>query len=154
CCAVLEELGQADPLLRELAEPASDHFQDEDGCRHALERFAEIPREGAPGNPGARQGAGQAAGFAPRPLTGRLGAYEVLDLRGGGGMGAVYRARHAHLKRLVALKTLPADCLGDTRALERFRREIETVARLDHPNIVRASDAGEEGDILYLVMDY
>src|SRR5437762_2659566 len=49
---------------------------------------------------------------------------------------------------------LSADRLGDPAAVARFRREMEAVGKLDHPNLVRASDAGEAGGIHFLVMDY
>ena len=59
-------------------------------------------------------------------------------------MGTVYKARHTRLKRIVALKVLPKDRLGDEQAVARFQREMEAVGRLDHPNIVRAMDARED----------
>src|SRR5262249_35554521 len=77
----------------------------------------------------------------PPPL-GRIGPYLLLGKLGQGGMGAVYRAVHDHLKWTVALKTLAAERIIDPHAIARFRREAEVVARLDHPNVVRAKDAG------------
>ena len=67
-------------------------------------------------------------------------------------MGVVYRAIHSRLKRPVAIKVLRPGRLDDPRALARFEREMEAVARLDHPNIVRALDAGEDGGRHYFVM--
>src|ERR1700732_4434599 len=65
----------------------------------------------------------------------KLGHYEILSLLGQGGMGEVYRARDATLKRDVALKVLPATLLRDHERMARFQREAEVLASLDHPNI-------------------
>ena len=75
-----------------------------------------------------------------------LGNYEIQKLIGRGGMGCVYQAKHLHLNRLVAIKVLPNNKLQDPAALERFRREIEAVAKLEHPNVVQATDAGDVND--------
>lgn len=83
-----------------------------------------------------------------------LGNYELLNKVGQGGMGAVYKARHKNLDKLVAVKLLPHDYLKNDRAVARFRREMLAVGRLDHPNIVRAMDAGEIDGTHYLVMEY
>jgi serine/threonine-protein kinase len=65
-----------------------------------------------------------------------LGHYRVLDKLGAGGMGEVYRAEDSTLKRQVALKVLPAELAASQERLERFQREAETLAAIDHPNIV------------------
>ncbi len=90
-----------------------------------------------------------AAGGPP----GRLRDYQLLDKIGQGGMGAVYRARHTRLDRVVALKVLPAAHLDDPAAVARFQREMKAVGKLDHENIVRATDAGEESGAHFLVME-
>src|SRR5262245_18865063 len=66
-------------------------------------------------------------------------------------MGAVYKARHCQLDRPVALKVLPVEISLDENFAARFRREAQTLARLDHPNIVRVFDFGEttEGHLFY-----
>jgi eukaryotic-like serine/threonine-protein kinase len=84
----------------------------------------------------------------------RLGAYRLLSHIGKGGMGQVFLAEHVHLKRTVALKILPPDRAGDPALLRRFYREMEAIGRLEHPNVVRARDAGEADGYHYLVMDY
>lgn len=84
----------------------------------------------------------------------RLGEYELLDKLGEGGMGAVYKARHTKLKRIVALKILPREKTSDLQAIARFEREMEAVGQLDHANIVRAYDAREIDGIHFLVMEY
>ncbi len=65
----------------------------------------------------------------------KLGPYEILSPIGSGGMGEVYRARDAKLKRDVALKVLPEAFARDPERLARFQREAEVLASLNHPNI-------------------
>ena len=83
-----------------------------------------------------------------------LGPYQLLDKLGEGGMGAVYKARHVKLGRLVALKVLPPHVLSRPDALSRFEREMKAVGALSHPNVVQALDAGEIGGVHYLSMEY
>lgn len=88
----------------------------------------------------------------PLPLV--LGDYEIRDRIGAGGMGEVYKASHRRMKRVVALKILPAQLTDDEAALKRFNREVEIVASLEHPNIVTAHDAGEQDGTHYLIMQF
>ena len=90
----------------------------------------------------------------PPRTSERLGDYELLKKLGQGGMGTVYQAQHVRLKRVVALKVLPANRLGNPAAITRFEREVEAVGRLDHPHIVRALDAREVDGIRFLVMEH
>ncbi len=80
--------------------------------------------------------------------------YELQEKIGEGGMGAVYRAMHVNLKRAVAIKVLPKDLTSDDEAISRFRREMEAVGRVVHPNIVLAHDAGEVDNQHFLVMEF
>ncbi len=89
---------------------------------------------------------------APVPI-GHLGHYALLQKLGQGGMGAVYRARHERLDKMVAIKILPPDCMNDPQAVSRFQREMRAVGKLQHPNIVIAHDAGESNDCHFLVME-
>lgn len=82
-----------------------------------------------------------------------LGDYTLLEIIGSGGMGTVYKAIHRTMDRLVALKTLPPALTESPDALRRFRREAQAVARLSHPNIVVAHDAGEADGVHFLVME-
>lgn len=84
----------------------------------------------------------------------RLGQYELLEELGRGGMGIVYRARHLQLERIVALKILHDSCLDSADAVKRFRQEMKAVGKLDHPNIVQATDAGQVDERHYLAMEY
>ena len=81
-----------------------------------------------------------------------LGHYKILDKLGVGGMGEVYRAEDSTLKRQVALKVLPADLASSQERLDRFQREAETLAALDHPNIVHIHTVEEEGGVRFLTM--
>ncbi|AUX45280.1 uncharacterized protein SOCE26_067610 [Sorangium cellulosum] len=82
----------------------------------------------------------------------RLGDYEILDRLGEGGMGVVYRARQVRADRIVALKMLPGGPFAGMAAARLFQREIEAVARLDHPNIVPILDVGEHEGRPYFTM--
>ncbi len=83
-----------------------------------------------------------------------LGDYVILQQIGAGGMGKVYLAEHCRMKRQVALKSLPLRMVPDEQAIGRFHREVQAAAKLTHPNIVTAYDAGEDKEIHYFVMEY
>jgi formylglycine-generating enzyme required for sulfatase activity/tRNA A-37 threonylcarbamoyl transferase component Bud32 len=83
-----------------------------------------------------------------------IGPYVVLDRLGEGGMGQVFKARHQVMKRLVAVKVIRKGILSYGEQVQRFYREIEAVARLSHPNIVLAHDAGRVGDVHFFAMEY
>jgi len=80
--------------------------------------------------------------------------FEILELIGAGGMGAVYKGRQPNLDRNIALKILSRDLAEDPAFVERFNREARMLARLDHPNIVTVFDFGSKGPFLYLLMEY
>lgn len=82
------------------------------------------------------------------------GVYEIKALIASGGMGEIYRAFDTRLQRIVAIKTLPAHVSRDPAWRERFRREAQSVSRLNHPHICTLHDIGIEGDVQYLVMEY
>jgi tRNA A-37 threonylcarbamoyl transferase component Bud32 len=82
--------------------------------------------------------------------------FEILELIGSGGMGAVFKVRQPKLDRLVALKVLPKSLAGDERFTERFTREARALAKLNHPNIVAVHDFGESeiGGFHFLLMEF
>jgi serine/threonine protein kinase len=89
------------------------------------------------------------------PMIGeRIGNVVIRKLIGRGGMGAVYLGYQESLDRYVAVKILPAEMLNDSDLLARFRREALSVARLNHPNLVRIYDAVNVGDLHCLIMEY
>ena len=83
-----------------------------------------------------------------------LGPYRLESKLGQGGMGAVYKATHTKLDKVVALKVLPLQVTKSPQLIARFEREMKAVGKLDHPQIVRAMDAGEIDGIHYLAMEY
>jgi tRNA A-37 threonylcarbamoyl transferase component Bud32 len=89
----------------------------------------------------------------PDELARRLPELEQFELIGQGGMGVVYKARHRKLDRPVAVKVLYADVRDDVAFAERFTREAQTMAQLDHPNVVRVYDFGHRDDLYYLIME-
>jgi formylglycine-generating enzyme required for sulfatase activity len=82
------------------------------------------------------------------------GKYEVLGKLGEGGMGSVWKAKHAFLDCLVAIKVLKTGVTADPEAADRFLQEMRAVGKLQHPRIVRALDAERAGNLLLLVMEY
>jgi serine/threonine protein kinase len=84
----------------------------------------------------------------------RLGPYEVLAPIGAGGMGEVYKGRDTRLNRDVAIKVLPEHLALNAEVRERFQREAETIANLNHPNICTLYDIGEKDGTQFLVMEY
>ena len=83
-----------------------------------------------------------------------LGKYKLLGFLGSGGMSSVYLAEHTLMRRKQAIKVLPKKRVGDASYLDRFKLEAFATAALDHPNIVRAYDIDNEGDVHYLVMEF
>jgi len=83
----------------------------------------------------------------------RLGAYEVIEPIGAGGMGEVYRARDERLKRDVAVKVLPEHLSDNPEYLGRFEREAQAVAQLSHPNILAIHDVGRDHGVSYAVTE-
>ncbi len=83
-------------------------------------------------------------------MENRIGEYQLLALLGHGGMASVYRAKHVRLNKQFAIKVLSGSKLEDPQAIVRFEREMKALGRLDHPNIVQATDAGTSTGCLIL----
>ena len=83
-----------------------------------------------------------------------LGNYRILDKLGQGGMGMVLKAEHSRMRRQVALKVMSAAAVKSKEAVQRFQREVQAAAKLDHPNIVPAYDADEADGTHFLVMQF
>jgi serine/threonine protein kinase len=88
----------------------------------------------------------------PGSLVG--GRYKILGAAGEGGMGVVYKAEDTKLRRMVALKFLPAATALDPEAKRRFLREAQAAAILDHPNICPVYEADESGGEMFLTMAF
>ena len=79
---------------------------------------------------------------------------EILECLGRGGMGVVYKARQKTLNRFVALKLLAPERVHDAKFAERFAREAQALAALNHPNIVTIHDFGQAGGFYFLLMEF
>lgn len=91
----------------------------------------------------------------PGSLIGKsLGQFEILDEIGRGGMATVFRARQKTINRTVAVKVLPPGLLHDPGFYERFIREVDVIAHLEHPHILPIYDFGEVDGIPYIAMRY
>ncbi len=83
-----------------------------------------------------------------------LGQFELLEEVGRGGMASVYRARQSSINRIVAIKVLPASLLHDPTFYERFTREVDVIAHLEHPHILPIYDYGEVDGTPFIAMRY
>lgn len=84
----------------------------------------------------------------------KIPGYRLLSVAGRGGMGIVYRAVQESIGRQVAVKILPTATARNRQFVDRFLREAKAAAKLQHPNVVAAIDAGQAGPIVYFVMEY
>src|SRR3954453_22875846 len=112
--------------------------------------MADADREGPPK-------AGVPPTSDPRRLLGQVISerYRIDELIGEGGMGAVYRAEHLHMRKRVAVKVLHPEMLAISEAVERFEREAIAGAHVEHPNVAAASDFGRlEDGSHFLVLEY
>ena len=133
----------------------TDELQNETACQVALHKILLSPAVHASKQPlgGDSLSSGSQGSGAAVPCE-TLGPYQLMSQLGVGGMGTVYLAQHQRLKRQCAIKLLPRDRVGQPGWLERFDREMITVASLEHPHVVRATDAGHESGWHYLVMEH
>ncbi|MDB5338984.1 MAG: pknB 1, partial [Planctomycetaceae bacterium] len=143
-------MAELDTLTEQLRKPTSPSpFESESACERAVDLVKNVGRDASVGTiQQARQE--QAEPIGP----GRLGQYQLLKKLGEGGMGAVYKAMHTKLQKVVAIKVLPTDRMKNQDAVARFEREMVAVGRLTHSNIIGAHDAGEIDGTHFLVMEY
>jgi tetratricopeptide (TPR) repeat protein len=80
--------------------------------------------------------------------------YEVIELLGEGGMGAVYKANDLQLDRVIALKTIRSELAGSTDMLARFKQELILARQITHRNVIRIFDLGEDGGTKFITMEF
>jgi serine/threonine-protein kinase len=137
-----------DALLQQhpaCARELESFFADQDQVRRLVGTSGSHPAAMATADP-------LGAGAPSMTIAGRLGDYELLEEIGRGGMGVVFKARQVSLGRLVAVKVLLAGGVASTNELQRFRREAEIIARLEHSHIVPIYEAGAHVGHAYFSM--
>ena len=155
--AELEAYGQG-RLTPEAARGLEEHLA---GCTRCCELLEQAPgdeflsrlRQADLDTSAEAVAATAAAAAIPAELIGHP-RYRVLGLVDQGGMGAVYRAEHLRMERLVALKVIHPALLRHPTAAQRFQHEVRAAARLHHPNIVTAYDADQAGGLHFLVVEH
>ncbi len=155
CAETIDQLAEStDVVLTRLKLPTQGRYAGDAQCRQVLDRVKMLGHaQTLVGEPTVTPDDASPVSTRSVALS-HLRDYELLEKVGEGGMGAVYRARHARLDKTVAVKVLPADRLRNPAAVARFQREMRAVGKLDHPHLVRAMDAGEVDGTHFLVMEY
>lgn len=132
------------------APPVAHTFTQERAIEEAKTVITSLNGSSVPSQP---TDGGSPAEVARVLLGHHLDHFALETMIGGGGMGAVFRARDTRLDRIVAIKVIPR--VGDDAELQRrFRNEAQSAARLDHPNIARVYDVGQHGGWHYIVFEY
>jgi len=158
CSSCHEPLGNAPTLVAELTPPA-----DSDAATvvvKASSRVANRPSSMAiptgwtvpvpgqgPGRPGSASGS-----LEPGTVLGYR--YEIVEILGQGGMGAVYKARDRELDRLVALKVIRPELAGLPEILQRFKQELILARKVTHRNVIRIFDLGEADGLKFITMEF
>jgi serine/threonine protein kinase len=163
--AVLTLEGAPDTVISALRRPVpADPVLAEEACQQAVEQIqalagdpvVEAPQTSSPLDTATPPASDERLDFlAPAKASdelGRLGSYRVLKQLGAGGMGVVFLAEDIHLKRRVALKVMRPQATAKRGARERFLREAQAAATLEHEHIVTIFQVGEERGMPYLAM--
>jgi eukaryotic-like serine/threonine-protein kinase len=82
------------------------------------------------------------------------GRYEILQILGEGGMGAVYKAKDLELNRMVALKVIRSDLAGNQAIIDRFKQELLLAHKVTHKNVIRIYDLGEAAGMKFITMEF
>ena len=159
CDAKLEQIEDAsDPLIQALVSLPATEDDEPTFRRLQAELLANpLPFEGersftnGPGSTEQWPDEELAARYPVMQLPFQLGNYDLLEQIGAGSHGAVFRARHRRLEREVAVKLLMR---ASSHSVDEFLHEMRVVGKLDHPNIIRATDAGEHEGVYFLVMEF
>ena len=80
--------------------------------------------------------------------------YEILQILGEGGMGAVYKARDRELNRMVALKVIRPELAGSQAIIDRFKQELLLATQVTHKNVIRIYDLSEAEGMKFITMEY
>ncbi|HEV3481298.1 MAG TPA: serine/threonine-protein kinase [Candidatus Acidoferrales bacterium] len=102
--------------------------------------------------PASGSAAASIASIKPGSLLGNR--YEILDILGQGGMGAVYKARDRELDRLVALKVIRPELAGQPEILQRFKQELILARKVTHRNVIRIFDLGDADGVKFITMEF
>lgn len=148
----------ASKLAADEAAVVRAHLSECDACRNAMATAesetvappAHTPSAAPPQSPVL----GPASPASIPPLLADHPRYQILGLLGTGGMGAVYKAQHRIMERIVALKVISPELVANPRTVHRFHLEVKAAAKLSHRNIVTAFDAEQAGDTHFLVMEF
>ncbi|OVE77284.1 hypothetical protein BVX99_03045, partial [bacterium F16] len=115
----------------------------------------ELPVTAPPAPAGRTHGLSAAGQSALSEAENHIGKYPIVKRLGEGGMGVVWLGHHPDLDIPVAIKTLPTHLISrDPSFIDRFIKEARTAARINHPNVVRIYDAGNDDDVYYIVMEF
>jgi serine/threonine protein kinase len=156
-CAACEDTissldGTADSMLDHLRTPPSQSIA---GTPEYLAAMAKLQNQSAQGAPtSSRAGDPESPNQIDAHRPDVVRDYKLIAILGAGGMGTVYKAIHTKLDRVVALKLLPTRRIGNADAIVRFEREMKAIGKLDHPAIVRATDAGDDDGQHFLAMEF
>jgi len=150
--ALVGALEAALDLAQEASSPQSTHPEAAPALSHMS--IAEKLSLSSPSRAGSAFAGGEPARADESLIGMQLDEYRIEALLGSGGMASIYRGLDVRLKRRVAIKVISAPLRTDPEYAERFQREAQAIARLEHPHIVRLYRYGEAKGLLYMAMQY